>query len=181
MKRYILTGPPGAGKTALLRRLERSGYAVVEEAATDVNVLGHAQGQPEPWKRPSFIDDIVILQRRRQLRADAWPDKVVVFDRSPICTWALCAFLGLAPPPSLRDELERIEREGVYQRSVFFVENLGFCTPTQVRRISFEDSLRFEQVHAEAYRRFGYDCIAIPRADIGARLEMTERHLGAPG
>jgi predicted ATPase len=35
MKRCILTGAPGAGKTALVRLLERNGYAVVEEAATD--------------------------------------------------------------------------------------------------------------------------------------------------
>ena len=36
MPRYILTGAPGAGKTAVLRLLEVSGYTVVEEAATDV-------------------------------------------------------------------------------------------------------------------------------------------------
>jgi predicted ATPase len=30
---YILTGAPGAGKTAVLRLLETSGYPVVEEAA----------------------------------------------------------------------------------------------------------------------------------------------------
>jgi predicted ATPase len=35
MPSYILTGPPGAGKTAVLRQLEIIGYAVVEEAATE--------------------------------------------------------------------------------------------------------------------------------------------------
>ena len=33
MKRYILTGTPGAGKTAILRALETEGFDVVEEAA----------------------------------------------------------------------------------------------------------------------------------------------------
>jgi len=42
MPAYILTGAPGAGKTAVLRLLEISGYAVVEEAATDVIALGNA-------------------------------------------------------------------------------------------------------------------------------------------
>ena len=37
MPSYILTGDAGAGKTAALRLLEASGYAVVEEAATDVH------------------------------------------------------------------------------------------------------------------------------------------------
>ena len=36
MKRFILTGTPGAGKTAVVRQLELDGFSVVEEAATDI-------------------------------------------------------------------------------------------------------------------------------------------------
>jgi len=179
MKRYILTGAPGAGKTALLRLLERSGYAVVEEAATDVIALAHALGNPEPWKTPSFIDDIVALQRQRQMRAVARLDDVVVFDRSPICTLALCEFLGHHPPVSLVQEVDRIEREGVYDRRVFFIENLGYCTPTLARQISFEESLRFEKVHAQVYHRFRYDLVSIAPADISSRFEVLRRQMSA--
>ena len=42
MKRYILTGAPGSGKTAILRQLEREGFGVVDEAATDVIALEQA-------------------------------------------------------------------------------------------------------------------------------------------
>ena len=34
MKRYILTGTPGAGKTSIIQALALRGYCVVEEAAT---------------------------------------------------------------------------------------------------------------------------------------------------
>ena len=67
MQRFILTGAPGAGKTAILRQLELDGFAVVEEAATDVIALGQAQGVLEAWKHSSFIDAIIDLQKRRQL------------------------------------------------------------------------------------------------------------------
>ena len=40
MKRYIVTGAPGAGKTAIIRHLEIDGFSVVEEAATDVITFG---------------------------------------------------------------------------------------------------------------------------------------------
>jgi predicted ATPase len=36
MKRYVVTGGPGAGKTAVIRQLEMDGFSVVEEAATDI-------------------------------------------------------------------------------------------------------------------------------------------------
>ena len=50
MPAYILTGAPGAGKTAVLRLLETMGYVVVEEAATDIIALDNALGCEEPWR-----------------------------------------------------------------------------------------------------------------------------------
>ncbi|MGO9271366.1 MAG: AAA family ATPase [Terriglobia bacterium] len=32
MRRFIITGAPGAGKTAIIRQLELDGFSVVEEA-----------------------------------------------------------------------------------------------------------------------------------------------------
>jgi predicted ATPase len=180
MQRYILTGAPGAGKTVLIRALERAGRAVVEEAATDVIALVTGQGVVEHWNEPTFIDEIVALQIRRQRRADAWPDDMVFFDRSPVCTWALCEYADRAPPLGLVEEMQRIEREGVYQRRVFFVRNLGFVTPTEARRISFADSLRFEAIHAEVYRRLGYELIDVPAAPVDERLEMVTAAVTTP-
>ena len=173
MQRYVLTGAPGAGKTVIIRALERVGYAVVEEAATDVIALVAAHGVDEHWKEPSFIDDIVTLQRQRQARADSWPDARVFFDRSPVCTWALCEYAGREPPESLRAEMARIEYNQVYERRVFFVRSLGFVTPTEARRIGYADALRFEAIHAEVYRRFGYELIDVAPGDVTARLEVV--------
>jgi predicted ATPase len=177
LKRYILTGAPGAGKTVLLRRLEQGGHAVVEEAATDVHALMIGQGSLHPHLEPSFIEDILALQLARQARADAFPDEVVFFDRSPICTLALAEFLGIVPPPALTAELARIDRDGVYERQVFFVENLGFIANTEVRRITFEDTLKFEAVHREVYQRLGYTLVSLPPAPVEARCEAVKRYL----
>jgi predicted ATPase len=44
MKRFVLTGTPGSGKTAVIRQLEIDGFSVVEEAATDLIALAQARG-----------------------------------------------------------------------------------------------------------------------------------------
>src|SRR4029077_8966296 len=114
MKRFILTGTPGAGKTAILRQLELDGFSVVEEAATDLIALAQAQGIVEPWMQPSFIDSIADLQRQRQLRALRQPDEVQFHDRSAFCTAALAAYLGHPVSGTFARELERIKADAIY-------------------------------------------------------------------
>jgi predicted ATPase len=170
MKRYILTGTPGSGKTSILHALKSQGYSVVEEAATDVNALELMNGNPEPWMLPDFIDKIVRLQKQRQIKVSAYPYELQFYDRSPICTYALSRYLGYPPSASLLEEMERIERENIYQRQVFFIENLGFCEPTEVRKISFEESLLFEKIHTEIYTSLGYDLIKIAPEALSERV-----------
>ena len=81
MPGYILTGAPGSGKTAILRRLEIDGHPVVEEAATDVIALQQARGRPEPWREPDFAEQVLDLQRRRRRRAEMSGGDVVFDDR----------------------------------------------------------------------------------------------------
>ena len=101
MKRFIITGAPGAGKTAIIRQLELDGFSVVEEAATDVIAAAQAQGTIEPWTHPSFIDAVANLQRDRQLRASYQPDEIQFHDRSAVCTAALAVYLGHPYTPFL--------------------------------------------------------------------------------
>jgi len=171
MKRYILTGTPGSGKTSVLHELKRQGYAVVEEAATDVIVLEHRRGNPEPWMQADFIDKITLLQKQRQIETIMCPDELQVYDRSPMCTLALSRYLGYPPSACLLEEMERIERENIYQRQVFFLEHLGFCQPTEARKITFEESLLFEKIHAETYASLGYHLIQVPPEALAQRVD----------
>jgi predicted ATPase len=161
MKRYILTGTPGSGKTSIIRLLEIMGYLVVEEAATDIIALEQVQGNAEPWKDASFINKIVELQKQRQVQFSDLSSKVQIYDRSVFCTYALSKYLGYQPSKNIIEEINRVENEQIYQKKVFFIENLGFCQPSEARKISFEEALRFEYIHEETYKYFGYTCIKI--------------------
>jgi predicted ATPase len=178
MPRYVLTGAPGAGKTAILRLLERAGHRVVEEAATDVIALEHALGRPEPWTRPGFADAIVTLQRRREALADGSGDAVFC-DRSPVCTLALCRWLESPVSALLAAEVDRVVAERAYA-TVFFVRSLGFVEPTAARRISFEDSLAFEEVHERTYRELGFEPVDVPVGPVRWRAARVCAAAGLP-
>jgi predicted ATPase len=93
MRRFIITGAPGSGKTAIIRQLELDRFSVVEEAATDVIAAAQARGTAEPWTAPSFIDLVADLQKRRQIRASYQPGDVQFHDRCVVCTAALALYL----------------------------------------------------------------------------------------
>ena len=174
MRRFIITGAPAAGKTAIIRQLELDGFSVVEEAATDVIAAAQAHGTVEPWRHPSFIDAIAHLQRDRQIRASYQPDEVQFHNRCVVCTAALAVYLGYPFTPFLARELERVKKEAIYQNRVFFIRNLGFVTPTEARRISFEETVRFEKVHEETYLDFGFELVSVEPRSLVERVSIIK-------
>ena len=165
IRRYVLTGAPGAGKTTLADALRLRGHCVVPEAATDVVARFQAAGIDDPEHAGQFIAEILRVQRDR---AAGVPDAVQIHDRSPVCTVALARWLG-HPEPEIDDSL--------FARDVFLVQPLGFLTPTAVRRISYPDSLRFAAVHADVYRERGFTLIEVPPGPVRERVAFLESAL----
>jgi len=172
MKKFILTGTPGSGKTVLIRYLESIGHSVVEEAVTDVISLAQACGESTPWITSGFIEKVVRLQIQRREKSCNSTSQYQFFDRSPLCTLALAEYLDYPSPKLLLDEIDLIKRENVYERRVFFVENLGHCEPTEARKISFEEALRFEKIHKAVYLAHHFELINIGNQPVPDRAQV---------
>jgi predicted ATPase len=169
-QRYILTGAPGAGKTALIRLLESRGEEIVEEAATDVIALAQASGTDRPWEQPRFIADIAALQAFREAAPMRSPRRFS--DRSIFCTLALAGWLGHPVPRDVLDGAGKLATSGWFERRVYFIAQLGFIQHTEARRISLDDATRFGALHAAVYRRFGFELVPIRPASIPERADL---------
>lgn len=175
MKRYILTGTPGSGKTSVIKELGKLGHTVIHEAATDVISVEQAKGIERPWEEPDFIDQITHMQKERQMNATG---ALQFYDRSSFCTYALGKYLShhknfeFKPSPVLLDEIDRCLKAGVYQNKVFFFENLGFIEHTDARKISYKDALIFEQIHLDVYKEFGFEIVLVPKQSITERCRF---------
>ena len=110
------------------------------------------------------------LQSQRLAHASHQPDEIQFHDRSVFCTAALAVYLGYPLPETLSREMDRLRTQAVYQKRVLFIKNLGFVTPTEARRISFEESLRFESIHEEIYRSSGFEIVAIEPGSLSDRV-----------
>lgn len=166
VRRFILTGTPGSGKTSVIIELEKLGHTVIHEAATDVISIEQPKGLERPWEEPEFVDKITLMQKEQQMNAAG---DLQFYDRTIFCTYALGKYLAhwkgleFKPSPVLLDEIDRCIKNDVYQNQIFFFENLGFIELTSARKISYEDALIFEQIHLDIYKEFGFNIVMIPK------------------
>lgn len=179
IRRFVLTGAPGAGKTALGEALAQRGYPLVAEAATDVIADEQARGVDAAWERAEFLDRIVELQHRRLTGVRPGRHGVALFDRSPLCTLALARHLGREVTPRLAAEVARVLSERLFERDVFFVQPLGYVVRTAARRISYADALHFGRRHEEVYREHGFRLVVVEVGTVEQRADFVAAHLDA--
>jgi predicted ATPase len=180
LRRFILTGAPGAGKTTVARLLAEAGHTVIGETATEVIEAAQATGDDLPWRRPEFCEEIAAAQRDRQLAANALPGPIQYFDRSPVCTLALARYTGQPVGPVLAAELDRIKAEAVYEPRVLMFDLLGFITRTKARHVTLEEAQDFEQYHLDAYTEHGFTIERIRAAVPEDRASLITRLTTGP-
>jgi predicted ATPase len=47
-------------------------------------------------------------------------------------------------------------------------------TPIEARRISFEETVRFERTHDETYREFGFELVSIGSGSLKERVNLIK-------
>jgi predicted ATPase len=78
MKKYVLTGGPGTGKSSIILSLEAKGEYVIREGAEDYIRLRQAAGAKTPWTEPDFQDRILDLQLQREARVPKGATRVFI-------------------------------------------------------------------------------------------------------
>lgn len=169
MKKYVLTGGPGTGKSSIILALEQRGEYVIREAAEDYIRLRQAQGQPEPWNESDFQDKILKLQKQREAKIPAGTKRAFI-DRGLADGLAYYQIEGRKPSKQMIKAIRKIKQEKPYEK-VFLIKNLETYEKTDVRREDKEEALKLEKLQEQNYKLLGYGGIKIPAGYLKKRVE----------
>ena len=162
---YVITGAPCAGKTSVIRELERRGYPVVEETARAYIEERLAAGETLAAIRADELAfESEILRRKVHLEAALSPGRPTFLDRAVPDSTAYFMAAGLDTAPCERPS-RRVRYAGV-----FLLERLRLDADP-VRIEDDRAAARLEGLIAEVYRRLGYTPIRVPRWPVPQRVD----------
>lgn len=169
---HILAGPPGAGKTTVLRALSKR-VDVVAEPARRVLAQQRATGGvgTGDGDRALFVRLMLEMAQRDHLKAPAQ----AVFDRGLPDLLAFCAHYAL---PALA--VRRAIKAHPYARDVFwFPPWQAIYAQDDERKLDFEGAVGFSDLIQNAYAQSGYTLINVPKTTPQARADFILKRINA--
>lgn len=171
LRRIVLTGGPGSGKTSLIEALAAAGHATSPEAGRAIIRRQQAiDGQALPWRDRALFAELMLDRELETHARSEDADGPVFFDRGVPDVAGYLTLCGLPVPA----HVERAAREIRYDRQVFIApiwpEIFG---QDAERRQDLDEARRTFDAMAEVYPRLGYDLVELPKAPVAERLTFV--------
>lgn len=155
MKKYVITGGPGIGKSTLIEIFAGLKYTTVPEAArTIIEEEKMKDSEILPWKNLERFQERVAEEQIRQ--ESLIEDKIAFLDRGIIDGYAYCKIGNITPPKIIEDE-----SRNRYEK-VFVLEPLNTYELDGIRHENQTDAMKVHNSIIDSYINFGYEPILVP-------------------
>ncbi len=165
IRRIVLTGAPGAGKTAVLNALASRGYECIPKSARAIiraRKERNLSARPPPVEFASEILSLDLDHYRRTAAADG----LVFFDRGILDALCMGNQVGALSPELAKRYLSDYR----YFHKVFAFPPWKeiYATDTE-RDQTYQDAVRVHEVLMDWYLQCGYELVEVPAMRVDER------------
>jgi predicted ATPase len=170
MKKYVITGGPGIGKTTVIEILASMGYKIVPESARKIIEEEKLKNSDIlPWKNLEKFQEQVA---KRQLENEAKANGEVIFlDRGLIDGYGYCVRAKVKRPNLIDDSAsERYDK-------IFVLEPLDTYKLDKTRYEEKGEAKKIHEAIIAAYGHFYYKPIFVPVLSPQERVDFILRKI----
>ena len=170
LRRIVISGCSGGGKSTLIEALASRGFPVVAEAGRIiVQQELSADGAALPWISPSKFAEKLATLAIEQFGSVADLDGVVFFDRSAVEALVYSKRYNLILPVPVTQAAKGCR----YDNPIFLVPPWQeiFISDTE-RRHSFDEAVAEYDALSKAFEEFGYKICIVPKMAIPDRVDF---------
>lgn len=168
MKRFVLTGAPGSGKSTILEQLNEMGYKTFEERAR-IRIAEALQNNSElvPWKNHLGFSKLVFNDQIAQFNSQT--DEIAFYDRGFIDVLGYLSADNIAPPHHM---IQKAIKHQYNTQVFYFAPWEAIHRHDELRRESLEDVTRIVNAIKKSYHNYGYQLIEVPKVSLEKRIEF---------
>ena len=168
-QRYIITGAPGTGKTAIINALKERGYSCVNENSREIIAEQIINGgEILPWKNQIAFENLISSKRGKQY-ASIPKDEICFFDRSAIDCIAYLKANNLETSTEILEVIKNCE----FNSNVFYTPIWEeIYRNDSERKENIEKAKIIENFLFSTYQYFDYTLIEIPKLTIEERVDF---------
>ncbi|MAR40084.1 MAG: hypothetical protein CMD22_05390 [Flavobacteriales bacterium] len=173
MKKFVITGAPGTGKTSIINHLKIKGYNCIDEISRKIISEQLAiNGEVLPWKNLSAFSKRVFTLRESQLLNSK--NTLIFFDRGIVDVYAYMKVDSLKIPKHLEESIKKNR----YNTKVFYtpIWEKIYVNDKQ-RKESIEQAKIIENVLLSSYRFYNYQLIKVPKDSVEERANFILAHI----
>lgn len=173
MKKFVITGAPGTGKTSIINHLKIKGYNCIDEISRKIISEQLAiNGEVLPWKNLSAFSKRVFTLRESQLLNSK--NTLNFFDRGIVDVYAYMKVDSLKIPEHLEESIKKNR----YNTKVFYtpIWEKIYVNDKQ-RKESIEQAKIIENVLLSSYRFYNYQLIKVPKDSVEERVNFILAHI----
>jgi predicted ATPase len=169
-KKYIITGGPGTGKTAIINQLKEKGYKCYEEVARKVITEQLKKGTSFiPWQDLKGFSEIVLEKMLEEYGSEGIASDIAFCDRAIPDIIAYLNHSDLSVHPGY---FEKVLQCGYSSVAFIAPPWKDIYATDNERKESFEEAESLYHFIVSTYRSHGFTLHAIPQGSVEERVNF---------
>lgn len=172
---FVITGGPGAGKTALVNALGAAGYATSVEAGRAI-ILDQVAigGSALPWADRRLYAELMLAREMQFYRQASSASGPVIFDRGVPDALGYLRLIG----GEAEAHFAKAAATFRYNRCIFIAPPWEeIFTQDSERKQDFNEAVRTYEALSAVYLDCGYELVELPRCSVQDRVEFVTQKI----